>query len=262
MGKVIRAIAGYVTNPSTVETPWTNAVGDSNIVQNFDSTSRAWILNAWALAATTGIMQIHSPRMHDDVRGIRFKTLASNSIPSWQAGQVQRIYPQDTLIIQQTGGASEVDSGCMLQYFENLPGSDSQLVMPDGIKSRITNLVTVETTHTIGSTAGTWSGSVALNSGSQLLKANTDYALVGFAVDTMVTSVGFRGPDTANQRMAGPGTTDRIATREWYQDLSRFTGLPCSVVINASNQGSTFVDLQSNATSGTVIIQHMFAELH
>lgn len=261
MGIAIRAIASVVTNPSTTVTATTAASGDSLVVQNFNPNSSAWLVNAWALGATAGIFQIHSPRLHDDNRGIRYKYLAANSIPPWQQGQIQRLYPQDTLVAEMTGGASEVDGMCMLQYFDDLPGSAVDVRMPDQIKAQTEDLVTVETTHTIGATAGQWSGSVALNSGSALLKANRNYALLGFACDTMITSVGILGPDTANQRLAGPGTTDRITTRSWYEDLSRTIGKPCCPVINASNQGSTFVTVLSNATSGTVIVQHAFALL-
>ena len=260
MGLALGASAGFVTNPGATLTTWTAATGDSNSVRNFNGSSEAFIINMWGSGATAGLLQVYSPRLHDTTRGIRYKLLAANASPPWQMGYVQRIYPQDTLVPQQSGGGAEVDSGCMLQWFADLPGVQSRLVLPEQVKNRVEHLVTVETTHTAG-TAGDWSGSVALNSGSNLLKANRDYVLLGFAVDTAGVSVGLRGPDTGNLRVAGPMTTDRKVTGSWYEDLSNRTGKPCAVIINAANAGATFVDLQSNAGSGTVVIEHTFALL-
>lgn len=260
MPLALRAIAGYVTNPSTTLTTWTMATNDAATVQNFTS-GRAYLINMWGQNVTAGLQQVTSPRLHDTSRGIRYSILASNSIPPWQMGQKQPLFAQDLLVPQQTGEASGVDAGCMLQWFSDLGGSDARLVMPDSVASRIEQLVTVETTHTIGSTAGDWSGSVALNSGSALLRANRDYVLLGFTTNTAVCSIGIRGPDTGQQRMAGPGTTDRNTTQSWYERLSQWTNLPCCCIINAANQGATFVDLQSTATSGTVVVQHTFGLL-
>lgn len=261
MGKALAASAGFVTNPSTTLTTWTPATGDSNTVRAFDANSNAYILAMWGFGATAGVQQVTSPRLHDTTYGIRNSLKASDPRPQWQMGKVQRIYPQDVLVPQQTGGASETDAGCMLQYFENFSGADAKLVMPNQLPSQIEQLVTVQTTHTIGSTRGDWTGSVALNSFSALLKANRWYAILGYTTDTLVNAVGIHGPDTGNLRLAGPGSTDAIQTRSWYEDLSYATGLPCVCLFNASNVGSTFVDLQSVANSGTVIIDHNLALL-
>lgn len=260
MGLALGTAAGFVTNASTTLTTWTNATGDSQAVKSFREGTPAYIINGWALGATLGYFQVYSPRLHDTTRGIRYKLIAANSVPPWQMGLTQLIYPQDVLVVQQSGGGSEVDSGCLLQWFSDLPGVDARLVNWESWQNRIEDLVTVETTHTQG-TAGDWSGAVALNSGSQLLKANRDYMLLGYASDTNITSVGLRGPDTGNLRNAGPGTTDRKVTSSWYMDLSTKTKLPCNVIINAANAGATYVDVQGNTGSGTNIIEHTFALL-
>lgn len=260
MGLALGTFAGYVTNANTTLTTWTNATGDSNTVKSFREGTPAYILSGWGLGATLGYMQVYSPRMHDTTRGIRYKLIAAQSIPPWQMGLKQLIYPQDVLTAQQSGGGAEVDSGCYLQWFQDLPGVNARLASWEQLQNRIEDLVTVETTHTEG-TAGDWSGAVALNSGSNLLKANRDYLLLGYVTDTNITSVGLRGPDTGNMRVAGPGTNQRNVTASWYNDLSRLCGVPCNAIINAANVGATFVDIQGNTGSGTRIIEHTFALL-
>jgi hypothetical protein len=260
MGLALGSMAGYVTNASTTLNAWTNATGDSNTIKSFREGTPAYLLSGWGLGATLGYQQVFSPRMHDTSRGIRYKLIAAVSVPPWQMGLKQLIYPQDVLTIQQSGGGSEVDSGCYLQWYQDLPGVNARLVDWQQWQNRIEDIVTVETTHTQG-TAGDWSGAVALNSGSQLLKANRDYMLLGYASDTNITSVGLHGPDTGNLRVCGPGTTDRKVTASWYMDLSRLCMVPCNAIINAANVGATFVDVQGNTGSGTNIIEHTFALL-
>lgn len=259
MGLALGASGGNVTNPNTTITTWTANTGDSNTVKSFREGTPAYILNMWGLGATLGIQQITSPRLHDTTRGVRFSLIAANSSPTWQMGLKQLIYPQDVLVPAQSGGAAEIDSGCMLQWFRDLPGVEAKLSTWESVLDRIEDLVTVETTHTSGAT-GDWSGSVAFNSGSALLKANRDYMVLGYASNTMITSVGLRGPDTGNLRVAGPGTTDRNVTKGWYNDLSRLTRLPCNPIVNAANAGATFVDVQHNAAA-TIIVQHSLALL-
>lgn len=261
MGLALASSAGLVTNPSTTVTTWTAATGDSNTVKSFTAGTDGFIVSMWGSGATAGILQVTSPRLHDTTRGIYYNLKAADSRPPWQMGLVQRIYPQDVLVPGQSGGGSEVDSGCMLQWFADLPGVNARLIDGSQLnRNSVEDLVTVSTSHTAG-TAGDWSGSVALNSVTSLLKANRDYVLLGFVTNTAGVSVGLRGPDSGNLRVCGPMNIDNVVTNTWYSQLSRWTGLPCNVVINAANQGATFVDLQSNAGSGTVLIQHTFALL-
>ena len=117
MGLALAASAGLVTNPSTTVTTWTAATNDSNTVKAFAAGSDAFLISMWGSGATAGILQVQSSRLHDTTRGIYFNLKAANSVPSWPLGFVQRIYPQDVLVPAQSGGGSETDSGCMLQWF-------------------------------------------------------------------------------------------------------------------------------------------------
>lgn len=260
MGLALASMAGYVTNASTTLTAWTNATGDSNTVKSFREGSPAYLLSGWGLGATLGYLQVFSPRLHDTSRGIRYKLIAAQSTPPWQMGIKQLLYPQDVLTIQQSGGGSEVDSGCFVQWYSDLPGVNARLTSWETQQNNIEDLVTVETTHTQG-TAGNWSGGVALNSGSQLLKANRDYMLLGAVVDTNITSIGLYGPDTGNLRVPCPGSTDRKVTSSWFNELSSKCGVPCNPIINAANVGATFAEVQGNTGSGTNIIEWTFALL-
>lgn len=261
MGKALEVIGARVTNPSTTITAYTPNTGDSFTVRNFAPGSQAFCLRTWGLGATAGIQQIHSPRWHDNVRGFRAKLLAADSRPVWNLGRKQTLQPQDVLVFEASGGGSETDTGAMLNYYVDLPGADARLIDMNQLNQRAVNVLTVETTHTSSATAGDWGGSVAINSGSQLLKANTDYAIVGYITDTNLCSVGYRGPDTGNIRAGGSGSNIRTVTREWFTDLTEQTGMPCIPVFNAANAGGTFVDIAVPATGSTVVIETLLIQL-
>lgn len=261
MGRAFEILSGKVVNPSTTFTTWTMATGDSNAVRNFNPGTSAYLENMWAQSATAGRLDVRSPRMHDNVWNIRLGVLAADPSPLVPEEMQQILYPQDQLIIQQTGGGSETDCGSLLVYYDDLPGAQGRFYTWEAIFPNIKNYLTVETQQTTGSTAGDYGGSVPINNNFDLLKANEDYAILGYDVSAAVCSVGWRGPDFGNLRIGGPGTTTRIETRRWFVKMARADGRSWIPVFNAANKGSTFVDLLSTATGASVVVTTHLAEL-
>lgn len=261
MGKALQVVSGRVTNAGGNFTALTVDTGDSFQVQNFTAPGQAWLLDTWALGATAGISRIHSPKMHDNVQGIRTKFLAATPTPLLCDGPLQPMQAQDTFTWEINDAGTETDCASLLMYYTDLPGSDARLFDPASVYGRIRNLLTVEQTLTTGSTLGDYGGSAAINTNFDLLKGNTDYAVLGYLTDTSILTLGLRGPDTSNNRVGGPGTTNRVDTRRWFVQLSERTGLPCIPVINAANKGGTLTDAVHNASGTTVVIEWLFAEL-
>lgn len=259
MGKALIVRSGSVTNPGATFTKLTPFAGDQFTVDNFMAGTNGLLLDAWTQAATGGQLQIRSPKLHDNVHGIRMQAPAAALQPLLGFEFGTRLYPQDALTVEMTGGSAETDLAALLLYYADLPGSDARLAMPADISGRIVDLVGILTTHTIA-TADVYSGAVALNATDDRLKANTDYAYLGYTLDTAVLTVGVTGPDTGNNRVAGPGPVDAKVTRSWYYDLAVRYGLPMIPIINSANRGGTTVDLSATAT-GTVNVTHQLAEL-
>lgn len=261
MGRAMEIISGKVTNPSTTFTPWTMATGDSNAVRSFPFDAGAHLEDAWTQQASAGVLRVRSPRMHDNLQNIRLGALAATPQSLLPEMVNQRLYPQDQLIIDQTGGASEVDAGSLLITYNDLPGVNARFFSWDQVQPLIKNIISVETQHTTGGTAGDYGGSQAINSFEDIFKANEDYAVLGYLMSAACTSVGWKSPDYGNLRVGGPGTTQRMETRDYFIDLDRRMNGPCIPVWNAANKGSTFVDLLSTATGATVIVHTIMAEL-
>lgn len=261
MGLASEVIIGRVTNPGATLTAVTTGTGDSLAVRSFPASSQAFIEGIWAQAATAGAVRVRSPRLHDNVQGIRFRTVAGVTRNFMADVEQQPLYPQDVLILEQSGGGAEVDACALWLYYNDLPGTDARLAHWSAVKPRIRNILTQEVAVTGPATAGDWSAGNALNATFDLLKANVDYAVLGYQSDTAVLAVGFRGPDTGNLRIGGPGTSESIETRDWFVSASTEGDLAYIPIVNAANKGATLVSVAGTATGGTINVDLVLAEL-
>jgi hypothetical protein len=181
--------------------------------------------------------------------------------PLLPAETQQVLYAQDTLILEISDAGAETDIMTILNYYSNLPGSGARLYDWPTVNARIRNILTNEVSLVSGATLGDYSGSVAINSSFDLLKANTDYAILGYLTDTSVQTVGIRGPDTGNFRVGGPGTSLRVETRDWFIKAAVKNGLPLVPVFNSANKAGTLIDVSHNANAVTTVCDLVLAEL-
>lgn len=260
MGKAFEVVNGRTVNQAAL-TAVTFATGDSGTVKAFNPATKAWLLEMWALEATAGVARIRSPRLHDNVQNLRYTTIVGTPQPLMGEVVNQPLYPQDVLIAELSGGGAETDVLSFINYYQDLPGTDARLFRWEEIASRVKNAVTIEVSTTTSATAGDYGGAVAINSLFDTLKANVDYAILGYVTNVNVASVGLRGPDTGNLRVGGPGTTQRMETRDWFRLMSLWNDLPMIPVINAANKGATLVDAVHTTASTTVIIDFIAVEL-
>lgn len=263
MGSALDTISGFVTAPGSTFTAWTPGLGDSMQIRNSNPAKRTLLLEAWAYNQSAGTLRIRSPKLHDNVQGIRFAVPANSvdfNIP-YEISQVA--YPQDILIAEQTGSATagQIESGSILIYYEDLPGVAGRFIDGPGLQKRGVNVVNVEIALTPTATGG-YSGQLALNSQFDLLQANTDYAVLGYLCNARAASVTIRGPDTGNLRCSGPAEpTKRDQTVQWFTRLSERTGIPLCPIINSANKSGTFIDVVQNQAAGAVTVNWVMLQL-
>lgn len=259
----MEVVTGFVTAPGATLTAVTLASGNSLVVRNARLDSKVWLLNLWSDHQAAGIVQLRSPKLHDNVRGIRTRSVISEVQPYLPYRFRQNLVPQDQLILEVSGSAvaGDIETAAFLVFYEDLPGTEGRFLSPDDVYNRMVNLVTVEVSNAVGA-AGGYSGEVALNSGSDLLKANVDYALLGYQVSAEGAVVRLRGPDTGNLGVGGPATeTDKHLTRHWFEYLSQSYGIPMCPVINAANKGGTLCDAAQDENATAIVTSWIFAEL-
>ena len=200
--------------------------------------------------------------MHDNVQGIRERTIAATNRVLTSPFATQPLYAQDLLIAEEFGGAAETDTMAWINYYSNLPGVAAQLFTWAAIQPRILDMLTVEVQCGAGAAIGAYSAPLAINSFTDLLEANSSYAILGYDCDVIGLSVGIHGPDTGNLRVGGPMTPERLETRDWFIRLSNVYGIPAIPVINSANKGATFVDNAQHIVGAASNIVLQLAFLH
>jgi hypothetical protein len=245
------------------------ATGESNSIRWLGANTTCSLISAWgADSATKCQFSVRSPLLHDNVRGMRFghmfnPTLSANSgkpqiylSPYW----TQPYDPTDTLIVEANGTAADRAIFTQFLRYESPTISGARLIHASEVEARLNNLVGILVTPTGGAT-GDYGATVALNSSDDRLKANTDYALIGYTSDLMFTTCGIFGPDTANFTIPFPGSWQEDIDAGWFYELSRQFNIPFVPVFNANNKGVTFVKVADvgGAVSPNIILQ--FAEL-
>ena len=263
MGVALEHISGFIGNSAAL-TNITLATGDTAVIRaQTDLNKGIWLIDSWAFVEAAFIYEIHSPRMHDNVHGIRVRGPLSVATPETSLYVPTRLYTLDTLTIQLAGtsGAASVSPMSLLIYYEDLPGIQARLTTPDDVAKRGINLMAQEVVVT-GVATGTYSTAVALNSSFDFTKANTDYALLGFTVDRNGGAICLRGADTGNLRVAAPGLNSGAQiTGEWFHRISDRTGRPLIPVLNANNKGGILIDNVTDHNAGTYNIQVHLVEL-
>jgi hypothetical protein len=262
-GPALEIVSGFTTAPSTTLTALTTSSADSLAVRNFAIGKRAWLLNAWAFTRTSGILRVRSPKLHDNVQGIRLRHVASTPVPLLEQFYPQLLFPQDTLTVEMTGSATAatIEAVSMLLYYEALPGISGRFIDEPALKSRMKNIVGQEVAVT-GGTGGGYTAGVAINTTFDNFKANTDYAILGAKNDANVPSIAINGADLGNLNVGLPGyNAQHDETRNWFLWLTRLYGLPLIPVFNAANKASIFVKQLTNENSQTDNVTLILAEL-
>ena len=263
MGAALEVIHATRTAPTATIGAAAAVAGDSLVVRNFAKEKQAFLLNVWSDHQAAGTLQVRSPRLHDNQRGLRFDTIASDCTPYLPHGTMQKVYAQDTFVVEFSGSATagDIEQVALLLYYQDLDGVNGRFIDEATLAKRIVNIVTVENTITAGAGGG-YTGSEAINAESDLLVANTDYAILGYLVDTEAASVTWRGPDFGNLRVGGPGIeTDRELTRDWFRALTRLTSVPMIPVFNSANRGGTFVEVVQDENAGAPTLITILAQL-
>lgn len=260
--KAMQLVTGFVTAPSTTFTALTMASGDTLSVRALDG-GKAYILAFWSDQQTAGNVRIRSAQMHDNVQGIRAFSIASEVNPLNPIGGNIMLTEFDTLVIDMTGSgtAGDIETFSSLWYYENAKGFNARLVTWDQIKSQVIDYMYVENTLALG-TAGGYSGEETIIVEFDQWKTQYDYALVGYDVSAECACVGWRGPDTSNLRVGGPGNdTAKEITRGWFKDLSQMTGFATIPVWYGQNKGSILIDGAQDENGTDTTVTSIFARL-
>lgn len=230
----------------------TFAPSNSGTIRSFPSAAEAFLVDVGYDDVTSPeLFEVLSPLLHDNTEGIAFDPGAIAPYSLFPSDMPQRLRTQDTLTIKATTAATTGKAAVTLTvYYSQLPGADARLYSPGDISGLVVNVKNLRIAVASGAnTAGEWYDLVATTT-EDLLKANTDYAVLGAWFDQAVAAVAFYGSDTSNLRIGVPGGVNRPDAARYFVRLSELTGRPCIPVINSANIGSTYGSIFSSAATG------------
>jgi hypothetical protein len=228
--------------------------GDSLTIKNGASGKDIDIISMWQTNQTAGFGQIAFPSGHDTTRGYRAGVSIGINPAMLPLGQSMKVQPQELLAVTLAGTAvaGDVENISMLIRYKDLPGTNQRLIDWNELMRRISDYTTIETS--VASTAGPSYGTeLAITTGSDLLKANRDYAVLGMSSRTQVHSMNLRGPDLGNLRIGMPGILRQEYSSQFFTMLSRAHGEPLIPIINSGNKNQTFVGIATDENAGTFV---------
>jgi hypothetical protein len=262
MPPAIDTVTATVTAAAAAGTAAAAVAGDSLVVRS--TSGRVRLLNMWIDTDALGFVQVTSPKLHDNTRGLRVRTTVHEPYPLLPYETMQDLYPVDTLAVTvaSVAGAGKIDNTTLMLYYDDLSGVAQTLIDVPTLQKRKLETVTVEYAPGAPASGSTYSGLAAITAQSDLLKRGSSYALVGYQVSANLTTLTIRGADTGNLRIPMPGVFPfGWGSSTWFYDLSMYYNLPLIPVFQANNSPAIFVEQVSNDLLAAITASLIFVRL-
>lgn len=239
----------------------TAATGDSLSVRSFKDNAYCSLENVVAQVTTPpqGV-RILSPRLHDNVTGLTFRGLENPTEFLLAAEVSQPLYSADTLVVNADAAASSDTVAALFTYYSDLPGVAANLYTWDQIRNRIISIKPVEVDVTTSATIGAWQDTVITTTENQL-KANYEYAVLGFTETANVLCVALKGPATGNLRIGCPAASPTLRLTDYFIFQSQQGNRPYIPVFAANDRAATFVSSAANTASVASKVTMICAQL-
>lgn len=274
MGKafVLNTASKASTTGGTFADSLTANAGDSLSVANFDN-GYAKIVEMWGIdSASVAELQVIYTRpesTHDQQHGVRFNvpalvpggaaTVGAHNLLSGY-GTID-LYKSDTATMQVTTTAADAFLCSWVTKYDDLPGVQGVFANPAQIQGLQKSIVGIACNAVASATKGAYGAQRAFNADDDRLHANTWYAILGWTVQTICTTVSLLGPDWGGQRIGGPAGVLGLDNSTWFWDQSLKWNdalIPC---FNSNNKGNVLVQIADDATSTSPKLDFLLYEL-
>lgn len=251
-------VTAQATQPNTGAAGTANT-GDSLTVKN--GKGKIHTIAGWASRQVAGFSQFIVPSGHDTTRNYRAGVAIGLGQLTMPLSMNMKFDAQEvianTIAGSNTAGDIELDS--LLIYYENFPGIQMRSISHQQVEQRVKKYTTIEASITAVAT-GQYAEE-AITADTDLLHANTDYAVLGMSSRTGAHALTLKAPDFGNVRVGVPGNLRPELTNQWFQVLSRIHGMPLVPVINSGNKAQTLVGFVMNETAADTVVTLYLAEL-
>src|SRR5258707_9963692 len=234
--------------------------GDSLSVANFN-TGAAKMVEMWAIdsdsVAELQVIYTRPESTHDQQHGLRFNVPAL--VPGGAAvvaahnllagyGTVD-LYKSDTPTMQVTTTAADDFIATWVTKYDDLPGVQGVFSNPAQVAALQKSIVGIACNAVASGTPGAYGTQRAFNADDDRLHANTWYAILGWTLQTVCTTISLLGPDWGGQRIGGAGGVLGLddATGFWDQALKRNDALIPG--FNSNKKGNVLVQFVHGESS-------------
>ena len=159
------------------------------------------------------------------------------------------VFKSDSATIKVTSTASDAVVLSYLTEYDDLPGVSANFIDWPTCQQYRYATVGFNCNPVASGTAGAYGATRAINADDTRWVADTYYAILGFSVQTQVTTIALKGYDWGAQLLGCPAGSLFLNTRTWFKDLSIARGKPLIPVLNSNNVGNTTLQIVDAATS-------------
>lgn len=226
--------------------------GDSLSIANFVSGS-AEIFKMWGIdsdsVAELSLTDNRSDSIHDPQYGIRFEVPAL--IPGGAAsvgshyqvsgGYTIDVFSGDALTFTVTTTAADDILFSWLTSYTDLPGVSGQFARWEQVQQLRETDIGVYCAPVASTTPGAYGSARAINADDARWTGGKYYAILGWTVQTVCTTLAFEGQAWGNNKIGGPAGALTTDTTMYFVDLYKETGIPCIPVFNGYDSGNVFM---------------------
>lgn len=260
------------TTGGTFADTLTANTGDSLAVANFN-TGSARITEMWGIDSTSvaelSVVYTRPESTHDQQRGVRFSIPAlvpggANSVAGHNLlggyGTID-LYKSDTGTYTVSSTAADNVLVSYTSEYDDLPGVSGVFTNWNTCQALQKSIVGIRVSAVASATRGAYGATRAFNADDARLHANTWYAILGWTVQTQITTVTLIGPDWGGQRIGGPGGVLTLDNSTWFVDQTLKWQKPMIPCFNSNNQGNILVQTADGAASTSAQIDFLLYEL-
>lgn len=226
--------------------------GDSLAINNFTNGS-AQIFQMWGIdsdaVAEVALTDTRTDSIHDPQYGVRFNI--PSLIPGGAAsvgshnmiaeGFTIPVYSGDALTMTCTTTAGDDILVSWLTQYTDLPGVAGQFARWEQVAALRDTTIGVRCAPVASGTAGLYGTARAINADDARWTGGKYYAILGWTVQTVCTTIAFSGQAWGNNKIGGPSGALTTDTTMYFVDLYKQTGIPCIPVFNGYDAGNVFL---------------------
>jgi hypothetical protein len=217
---------------------------------------RMWGIDSDSVAELL-LTDTRTDSIHDPQSGVRF------NIPSLIPGGAASVgshdllkgptnipvYPGDALTFTVTTTAADDILVSWLTRYNDLPGVQGRFATWEQIAGLRDTTIGVRCAPVASGTPGLYGTSRAINADDARWTGGKYYAILGWTVQTVCTTVAFSGQAWGNNKIGGPSGALTLDTTNYFVALYKETGIPCIPIFNGFDAGNVFLTVADGEAS-------------